>query len=143
MISSPYSNFLCEVSLYLKIRVSELNTLFGNDCEYLHSLCDKVLKSFRKRFRKNCRKSGLATYISGENLRKCFSRYRYAWSNLTETIYRKQSDSGISLLWNCCVNVRVLYPKKKMRKRQHEINLLYKGKGFIVTFFRSFVKIIS
>ena len=75
---SPYSNFLYEVSLYLKIHVSELKKLFGNDCEYLYSLCDKVYKRFRRRFRKNCRKSGLATYISGENLHKCFSRYRYA-----------------------------------------------------------------
>ena len=78
MISSPYSNFLYEVSLYLKICVLELKTLFGNDCKYLYSLCDKVYKRFRRRFRKNCRKSGLATYISGENLHKCFSRYQYA-----------------------------------------------------------------
>ena len=37
MISSLYSNFLYEVSLYLKIRVSQLKTLFRNDCEYLYS----------------------------------------------------------------------------------------------------------
>ena len=36
MVSSPCSNFLYEVSLYLKIRVSELKKLFGNDCEYLY-----------------------------------------------------------------------------------------------------------
>ena len=131
MILSPYSNFLYEVSLYLKIRVSELKTLFGNDCEYLHSLCDKVYKRFRKRFRKNCRKSGLATYISGENLRKCFSRYRYAWSNLTETIYRKQNDSGISLLWNCCVNVRVLYPTKKWEKGNMKLIYCIKTKDLL------------
>ena len=58
MMSSPYSNFLYEISLYLKIHVSELKKLFGNHCEYLYSLCDKVYKCFRRRFRKNCRKSG-------------------------------------------------------------------------------------
>ena len=78
MIASSYCNFLYEVSLYLKILVSELKTLFANDCEYLYSLSEKVYKRFRRRFRKNCRKSRLATYISGENLHKCFSRYRYA-----------------------------------------------------------------
>ena len=31
MMSSPYSNFLYEVNLYRKIRVSELKKLFGND----------------------------------------------------------------------------------------------------------------
>ena len=36
MVSSPCSNFLYEVSLYLKIRVSELKKLFGNDREYLY-----------------------------------------------------------------------------------------------------------
>ena len=61
MMSSPYSNFLYEVNLYRKIRVSELKKLFGNDCEYLYSLCDKVYKQFRRRFRKNYRKSCLAT----------------------------------------------------------------------------------
>ena len=43
MISSPYCNFLYEVSLYLKILVSELKTLFANDCEYLYSLSEKVI----------------------------------------------------------------------------------------------------
>ena len=52
MISSPYSNFLYEVSLYLKSRVSELKELFGNDFEYLYSLCDKVYKRFKRRFKK-------------------------------------------------------------------------------------------
>ena len=65
MILSTYANFLYEVSLYLKIRVSELKTLFGNDCEYLYHLCDKVYKRFRRRFRIRCRKTGLAAYISG------------------------------------------------------------------------------
>ena len=46
MVSSPCSNFLYEVSLKLKIRVSELKKLLGNDCEYLYSLRDKVYKRF-------------------------------------------------------------------------------------------------
>ena len=100
IMQSPYCNFLYEVSLYLKIHVSELK-LFSNDCEYLYSLCDKVYKSFR-RCRKNWRKSVLATYISGENLHKCFSRYWSAWSDLTEIIYIKQNEPGISLLWQLC-----------------------------------------
>ena len=78
MMSSPYSNFLYEVSLYLKIHVSEFKKLFGNDCEYLYSLCDKVCKRFRRRFRKNCRKRRLAIYTLGENLFKSFSRCQYA-----------------------------------------------------------------
>ena len=44
-------DFLCEVSLYLKIRILELKMLFGNDCKYLYSLSEKVHKRFR-RFRK-------------------------------------------------------------------------------------------
>ena len=132
MILSPLLNFLYEVSLYLKIRVSELKVLFGNDCKYLYSLCNTVYNRFRRRFRKNCRKSRVATSISGENLHKCFSRYHYAWSDLTEIIYRKQNDPGISLLWNCCVNVRVLYLPKKWEKTTW--NYLYKEKRFIVTF---------
>ena len=42
MMSQLYSSFFFEVSLYLKIRVSELKRLFGNDWEYLYSLSDKV-----------------------------------------------------------------------------------------------------
>ena len=42
MIWSPYSNFLYEVSLSLKIGVSGLKMLFDNDCKYLYSLCDNV-----------------------------------------------------------------------------------------------------
>ena len=77
-ISSPFSNFLYEMSLYADMRVSEFKKLFGDNCKYLFSLCDCVYCRFRKRFRKNCKKSGLATYIMGQNLHKCFSRYRYA-----------------------------------------------------------------
>ena len=77
-ISSPYSNFLYEMSLYADMPVSEFKKLFGDDCKYLFPLCDCVYRRFRKRFRKNCKKSGLATYITGQNLHKCFSRYRYA-----------------------------------------------------------------
>ena len=55
-------------SAYLKVRVSELKKLFGNDYEYLYFLWDKVYKRFTRRFRKNCGKSGLAnldkTYTS-------------------------------------------------------------------------------
>ena len=132
MISPPYSNFLDEVSLYLKIRVLELKTLFGNDCEYLYLLCDKAYKRFRRRFRRICRKSGLATYMHGENVHKCFLRYRCSWSDLAGIINRKQNDSGISLLWNCCVNVLVLYPPKKWEKATWDY--LYRDKGFIVIF---------
>ena len=32
MISLPYLNFLYQASLYFKIRVSELKTLFDNNC---------------------------------------------------------------------------------------------------------------
>ena len=67
-ISSPYSNFLYEMSLYADIPVSKIVKLFCDDCKYLFSLCDHVYRRFRKRFRKNCKKSGLATYITGQNL---------------------------------------------------------------------------
>ena len=76
-ISSPYSNFVYEISLYLNIPVSEVKQLLTKDCQYLYPLCEYVYKRFRKRFRKNGAKSGLATYISGQNLHKCLSRYRY------------------------------------------------------------------
>ena len=131
-------DFLCEVSLYLKIRILELKMLFGNDCKYLYSLSEKVHKRFR-RFRKNCGKIRGASYISGENLHNCFLRYRYAWSDLTEIIYRKQNDPRISLLWNCCVNFRVLYLPTKWEKTTW--NYLYKDKGLIMSFFWSLVKI--
>ena len=72
-ISSPCSNFLYEMSLYADMPVSEYKKLFGDDSKYLFSLCDCVYRRFRKRFRKNCKKSGLATYITGQNLHKCFS----------------------------------------------------------------------
>ena len=75
-ISPPYSNFLYELSLYLEAPISEVKELFGRDCHYLHSMCEPVYRHFRKKFRKNCRKSGgLATYISGQNLHKCFCTY--------------------------------------------------------------------
>ena len=77
LISSLYSNFVYEISLYLNIPVSESKQLFAKDCQYLYPLCEYVYERLRKRFRKNCAKSDLATYISGQNLRKCFSRYRY------------------------------------------------------------------
>ena len=53
MISLPYLNFLYQASLYFKIRVSEVKTLFDNNCGELHSLCDEVYKRFRRTFRKN------------------------------------------------------------------------------------------
>ena len=77
VISSPYSNFLYKISLYLKVRVSDVKQLFSKDCKYLYSLCDHVYRRFRRRFIKKCVKSGLAIYVAGQNLQKCFSRYRY------------------------------------------------------------------
>ena len=61
IVSSPYSTFLYEVARYLKVPVSEVKSLFSDDCRYLFPLCDHVYKSFRKRFRQNCQKTGLET----------------------------------------------------------------------------------
>ena len=58
LISSPYSNFLDELSLYLDAPILEVKELFGRDCRYLHSMCEPIFRHFRKKFRKNCRKSG-------------------------------------------------------------------------------------
>ena len=102
--------------------------------------CQNEVPERFRRFRKNCRKSRLATYTFGENLYKCFSRNQYAWSDLTEIVYRKKNDPWISLLQNCRVNVLVLYPPEKWEKTTW--NYLYKDKGFIVIFFRSLIKII-
>ena len=60
MMSSPYSNFLYEVNLYGKSVFQSLRSCLVMT-EYLYSLCDKVDKQFRRRFRKNYRKSCLAT----------------------------------------------------------------------------------
>ena len=76
-ISSSYSNFLYEMSLYADMPVSEFKKLFRDDCKYLFSLCDCAYRRFRKRFRNNCKRSGLVTYIRIHSLHKCFSRYRY------------------------------------------------------------------
>ena len=60
------------MSFYANMPVFKFKKLFGDDCKYPFSLCDCVYRRFRKRFRKNCKKSGLATYITGQNLHKCF-----------------------------------------------------------------------
>ena len=75
MMSSPYSTFIYEIGLYLNVPVSEVKKLFSKDCQRLFSLCDHVYRQFRKRFRKSCSKTGLATYVVGQNLHKCFSKY--------------------------------------------------------------------
>ena len=122
MISSPYCNFLYEVSLYLKIRVSGLKTLFATDCEYLYSLSEKVYKRFRRRFRKNCRKSGLATYKTGENLHKCFSKY---WYDMLDQILQKlfiESRMTLEFLFYETIVLTFEFSiRRKNEKRQHEI----------------------
>ena len=79
MVSSPYSTFIYEIGLYLNVPVSEVKKLFSEDCQYLFSLCDHVYRRFRKRFRKTCSKTSLATYVVGQNLHKFFSKYRYVY----------------------------------------------------------------
>ena len=77
MATPPYATFLYEVALYLDVPVSEAKKLLSDDCRYLFPLCEHVCRCCRKKFRKNCQKTGLATYISDSNLRKCFIKYRY------------------------------------------------------------------
>ena len=102
VMSSSYSNFLYEISLYLKIRVSEVKQLFSKDCEYLYSLCDHVYRRFRRRFRKMCAKNGLAAYIAEQNLRKWFSWYRYVdWRIFTQDIFWSINDFWVFVIWNC------------------------------------------
>ena len=78
------------MSLYADMPVSEFKKLFGDDCKYLFSTLNIVgglLKEIyemttvalfvfyivsEKDLEKNCKKSGLATYITGQNLHKWF-----------------------------------------------------------------------
>ena len=76
-MSSARSTFLCEMSLYLDLLVSEVKAKYGVICDYLFSLCRKAYQRFRKKFRKKCRKNGVAEYKSGCILNKCFSSYIY------------------------------------------------------------------
>ena len=97
MIWSPYSNFLYEVSLSLKIGVSGLKMLFGNDCKYLYSLCDNVYKRFR-RFRKNCKRIGVATYRkSGENLEKIYASVFRGTGMLDQILQKLFMESRMTL----------------------------------------------
>ena len=76
MISPPYATFLYEIGLYLNIPVSQ-EKLFSNDCDYLFSLCIVFIDALEKDLEKIAKKTGLATYITGSNFHKCFSKYRY------------------------------------------------------------------
>ena len=97
MIWSPYLNFLYEVSLSLKIGVSGLKMLFGNDCKYLYSLCDNVYKRFR-RFRKNCKRIGVATYRkSGENLEKIYASVFRGTGMLDQILQKLFMESRMTL----------------------------------------------
>ena len=75
MISSPYTTFLYKIGLYLNIPVFQVKRSCFPKTGYLFSLCRPAYRRFRKRFRNNCKKTGLATYITGSNLHKCFSKY--------------------------------------------------------------------
>ena len=76
-VSSPYSNFVYEVSLYLNAPISDVKVAYDDECRQLFKLCYNVYRAFRRNFRKKCKKGRLATYITGSNLHKCFTRYRY------------------------------------------------------------------
>ena len=76
-VSSPYSNFIYEVSLYLDARICDIKFVFEDEFKILFPLCEHVYHNFRKQFRRKCKGKKLATYITGENLQKCFTRYRY------------------------------------------------------------------
>ena len=80
-MSSPYSNFVYEISLYLNIPVSEVKQLLTKDCQYLYPLCEYVYKRFKKRFRKDGAKSGLASVFQGIGMiSRLFEKKFYEWT---------------------------------------------------------------
>ena len=86
-MSSPYSNFVYEISLYLNIPVSEVKQLLTKDCQYLYPLCEYVYKRFRKRFRKNGAKSGLASVFQGIGMISRFFEKKFYDGTLKFLLY--------------------------------------------------------
>ena len=121
MISSPYPNFLCEIRMYFKVRISNIKQLFSKNCEYLYSLCDPIYRRFRRRFRKKCAKSGLATYNAVTYIRSAYPDIPMLIDEFLRRIFSEASMTFEYLLYETVMLNVELSIQRKLDKRNREL----------------------
>ena len=110
--------FYMNSEIYLKVRVSELKKLFGNDYEYLYFLCYKVYKRFTRRFRKNCRRSGFA------NLDKTYTSVSQCIGMLNQLLQKVFIKNRMTLeffFYETVVLSLEISIRRKIYRKNHEI----------------------